>query len=83
MTKIEIQYNKETDDLGQCTIEIDDQQVNDLLENFQSLFGEELQRASFSKKEGKTIISFQAAKSKIQQLEQVIHQALEAMARMN
>lgn len=83
MTKIDIQYNKETDGLGKCTIEVDDHQVNDLLENFQSLFSEELRQASFSKKEGKTIISFQAAKSKIQKLEQVIHQALDALARLN
>ncbi len=83
LTKIDIQYNKETNDLGKCTIEIDDQQVTELLQHFQPLFGEELKRASFSKQNGQTIISFLAPKSKIMQLEKVIYQAKEAMARLN
>jgi len=83
LTKIDIKYNKETDDLGQCTIEIDDHQVHELLQHFQPLFGEELKRASFSKKNDQTIISFLAPKSKIMRLEKVIHEALEVLARLN
>ena len=83
LTKIDIKYNKETNDLGQCTIEIDDHQVNELLQHFQPLFGEELKRASFSTKNDQTVISFLAPKSKIMRLEKVIYQAKEAMARLN
>ena len=83
LTKIDIQYNKETNDLGKCTIEIDDHQVNELLQHFQPLFGEELKQASFSKKNDQTVISFLAPKSKIMRLEKVIHEALEALARLN
>ena len=65
LTKIDIQYNKETNDLGQCTIEIYDHQVNELLQHFQSMFGEELKRASFTKKNDQTVITFLAPNSKI------------------
>lgn len=83
LTKIEIQYNKATNDLGQCTITIDPTQVNELLQHFEPFFGEELKQASFSKKQGQTVISFQTPKAKIQRLEQVIQEAKAMVARLN
>lgn len=83
MTKIDIKYNKESDDLGQCIIEMDDPQVDELLTHLKPLFEVELNRASFSKKKGITVVSFYASKVKIQRLEKVIHQALDALARLN
>ena len=66
-----------------CGRAITETRVTDLLEQFQPLFEEELKRASFSKKDGQTIISFLAPKIKIIQLEKVIHEALVAFARLN
>jgi len=83
LTKIDIKYNKQTDDLGQCIVHVDDHQVAELLQHFQPLFGEELKGASFSKKQEQTVISFFAPKAKIVRLEKVIHGALEALARLN
>lgn len=83
MTRIAIQYNKATEEAGQCTIEIADAQVTELLQHFQPLFGEELRRATFSKKQEQTVICFQAPKAKIQQLEKVLQEAKTAVARLN
>lgn len=83
MTKIDLQYNKYTDDLGKCTIEIEDHQVTNLLQTFQLLFSEELKQAFFSKKYGRTVIFFSAPKAKIIRLEKVICQAKKAFAQLN
>ena len=69
LTKIDIQYNKATNTFGRCTITIDDEQVRELLQHFESFFDEELSRASFSKEQGQTVISFLAPKAKMQRLE--------------
>jgi len=83
LTNITIQYNPATNDEGQCTVEIADAEVSELLQQFQPLFAEELRRASFSKKQGQTVISFQASKGKIQRLEQVLREAKAMVARLN
>jgi len=83
LTNITIQYNTATNDQAQCTIEIADAQVEELLHHFQPLFAAELRRASFSKKQEQTVISFWASKAKIQRLEQVIQEAKAMVARLN
>jgi len=83
LTKIDIQYNKATNDLGQCNIIIDDSQVHELLQHFETFFSEELQQASFAKQNEQTVISFRAAKAKILWLEEVIPAARKAIARLN
>ena len=81
--KIDLQYNQNTDDLGKCTIEVEDHQANNFLQTFQLLFSEELKQAFFSKKHGRTIIFFLAPKAKIIRLEKVICQAKKAFAQLN
>lgn len=83
MTEINIRYHKTNDQLAQCEIILPNESVTEFLQHFQSLFEIELLQGDIVPGTETTTIRFQAAKTKIQALEQIIKAVLGGRARLN
>lgn len=83
MTEINISYHKTKKELAQCEIIVPNESVEDLLNHFQVLFDVELLQGSIVPDAETTIITFEAAKAKLQALEQIIKVVLGNRARLN
>lgn len=83
MTKVNISYHRDDEDLGKCDIELPNEMVKELLEKFQRLFSEELKEATFTHEGSNTLISFLASRKKIKMLEKVIVLSKDMTARLN
>lgn len=78
MTEINISHHKTNNDLAQCEIIVPNESVKDVLQHFQTLFEIELLQGEMVPGIEKTTIIFQAAKVKLQALEQIIKAVLRA-----
>jgi len=76
MTEINISYHKNNNQLAQCEIILSNESVAEFLQHFESLFEVELLQGDTVPGAEKTTIRFQAAKTKIQALEQIIKAVL-------
>jgi len=83
MTQITISYHKYNNQLANCQIELPNESVDELRLHFQKFLGPELEQGTFTQNGEKTIIKFQANKSKIRTLEKVIHATQQMTARLN
>ncbi len=83
MTEINISYHKTNTDLAQCEIIVSNESVQDVLNHFQTLFEVELLQGEIVRDIETTTITFQAAKAKLQALEQIIKAVLGDRATWN
>lgn len=83
MTEINISYHKTNDQLAQCEIILPNESVADVLKHFQALFEIELLQGEIVAGIETTTITFQAAKAKLQALEQIIQAVLGGRAQLN
>jgi len=83
MTEINISYHKTNNDLAQCEIIVSNESVTDGLKHFQSLFEIELLQGKIVPSTETTSITFQAAKAKLQALEQIIKAMQGVRAKLN
>ena len=81
--KIDISYHKYNKQLGNCTIEVPNEQVTEVLHNFKNFFSQELQEAVITPKGANTVISFQAEQAKIAVLQELIAIAYNVTAQLN
>lgn len=83
MTEINISHHKTNNELAQCEIIVSNESVQDLLQHFKTLFEIELLQGEIVPGIETTSITFQAAKVKIQALEQNIKAVSGGTARLN
>ena len=83
MTEINISYHKTNDQLAQCEIIVSNESVKEVLNHFQVLFDVELLQGEIVPGAETTTITFEAAKVKLQALEQIIKAVLGVRARLN
>lgn len=83
MTEINISYHKTNDQLAQCEIIVPNESVEEVLNHFQVLFDVELMQGEIVTGAETTTINFQAAKVKLQALEQIIKAVVGIRARLN
>lgn len=83
MTEINISYHRTNKDLAQCEIIVSNESAEELLRHFQVLFEVELLQGEIVPGAEVTTITFQAAKAKLQALEQIIQAVLGERARWN
>jgi|GEM_PF-2173684 len=83
MTEINISYHKTNTELAQCEIIVPNESVQDVLQHFQTLFEIELLQGEIVPGIETTTITFQAAKAKLQALEQIIKAVLGERATLN
>lgn len=83
MTEINISYHQSNDELAQCEIILPNESVTEVLQHFQSLFEIELLQGDIVPGTETTTITFQAAKAKVQALEQIIQAVVGGRATLN
>lgn len=83
LTKIDIHYEEDNQDIGHCKIEVANEQAAELILQFQAFFNIELLAGEIIQKRETTSIRFSADKSKMERLEKVIQASMEAIARLN
>ena len=83
MTEINISYHQTNTELAQCEIIVSNESVKEVLQNFQTLFEIELLQGEIVPGIETTTITFQAAKTKLQALEQIIKAVLGSRATLN
>ena len=83
MTEINISYHKTNNELAQCEIIVSNESVKEVLNHFQVLFDVELLQGEIVPGAETTTITFEAAKVKLQALEQIIKAVLGVRARLN
>jgi len=84
MTEFTIRYHKFDDnELGECEIEVPNDEANELIMHFKTPFGIELSKGQIIKYKEVTHIIFKASKRKLQALEKTIAIASQAIARLN
>jgi len=83
VTEINISYHKTNDQLAQCEIIVPNESVEEVLNHFQVLFDVELMQGEIVTGAETTTINFQAAKVKLQALEQIIKAVVGIRARLN
>ncbi|MFK7979151.1 MAG: hypothetical protein AB8G86_04160 [Saprospiraceae bacterium] len=76
-------HHKTNTDLAQCEIIVSNESVQDVLTHFQTLFEIELLQGEIVRGIETTTITFQAAKAKLQALEQIIKAVLGERATLN
>lgn len=76
-------HHKTNDQLAQCEIIVPNESVKDVLNHFQVLFDVELLQGEIVPGTETTTITFQAAKVKLQALEQIIKAVVGIRARLN
>jgi len=83
VTEINISYHKTNNELAQCEIIVSNESVKEVLNHFQVLFDVELLQGEIVPGAETTTITFEAAKVKLQALEQIIKAVLGVRARLN